>query len=103
MNNPLALGRYSTAESPRRPGDGGLSGRGLVEEIVDLAGGLVVDARHLRQVGKRGALDGFQRAEMMQQRALPRRADAGNFLQARLANILLPSRAMRPDGEAVRL
>src|SRR4051812_25854475 len=101
MSNPLALGRYSTVESRRRPGDGRLSARRLVEEIVDLAGGLVVDARHLRQIGKRGALDSFQRAEMMQQRALPRRADAGNFLQARLANVLLPARAVRPDGEAV--
>ena len=76
---------------------------GLVEEIVNLARGLVVDARHLRKIVERGALDGFQRAEMMQQRAFARRADAGNFLQARFADVLLPARAVRADGEAVRL
>src|SRR5712671_2579380 len=34
----------------------GLPARGLVEEIVDLAGSLFVDARHLRQIAERGAL-----------------------------------------------
>ena len=57
----------------------------------------------LRQIGERGALDRLQRAEMMQQRALARRADAGDFLQAGLADVLLAARAVRADGEAMRL
>src|SRR5450759_4742986 len=40
---------------------------------------------------------------MAQQRALAGRPDARNFLQAGLANVLLAPRAMRADGEAVRL
>src|SRR3954454_24741230 len=81
----------------------GLAARGFVEEIVDLASGLFIDARHLRQIAERGALDRFQGAEMVQQRAFARWADAGDFLQAGLADVLLAAGAVRSDGEAVRL
>ena len=40
---------------------------------------------------------------MLQQRALAGRADAGNFLQAGLADVALAPRAVRADREAVRL
>src|SRR5665811_1792388 len=40
---------------------------------------------------------------MAQQRALAGRPDARNFLQAGLADVLLAPRAVRADGEAVRL
>ena len=63
--------------------------RVFVEEIVDLARGFGVDAGNMRKIGERGALDRLQGAEMLQQRALARRADAGDFLQAGLADILL--------------
>ena len=75
----------------------------LVEEIVDLARGLGVDAGHLGEIGGGGALDRLERAEMLQQRALARRADAGDFLQAGLADVALAPRAVRADREAMRL
>src|SRR5437588_712654 len=77
--------------------------RPLMKEIVDLTRGVGADPRNLGEVGKGGALDRLQRAKMMQQCALPRRPDAGNFLQARLADIAFAARAMRADGEAVGL
>ena len=40
---------------------------------------------------------------MAQQRALAGRADAGDFLQAGLADVLLAPRAVRADRETVRL
>src|SRR6188474_82095 len=80
-----------------------LAGRRLVEEIVDLAGGFVVDARHLREIVERSVLDGFQRPKVVEQGPLARRADAGDFLQAGLADVLLAPRAMRADSEAMRL
>src|ERR1700685_3050490 len=46
------------------------------------------DAFDLHQVGDRGALDGLERAEVMQQCALARRPDAGNVLQAGLRQVL---------------
>ena len=70
---------------------------------MDLAGGLVIDTRHLREIVERRPFDGFQRAEVMEQRPLARRPDAGDFLQAGLADVLFPARAMRADGEAMRL
>src|SRR4051812_10192324 len=87
-----------------RRGEGGISAaRRLVEKIMDLAGGLFIDARHLREIVERRALDGFQGAEMVQQRPLARRPDAGDFLQTGLPDIFLAPRAVRADGEAVRL
>ena len=49
------------------------------------ARGLGIDTGHPREIAERGALDLLERAEMAQQRALARRADAGDFLQAGLA------------------
>src|SRR5262245_52383692 len=77
--------------------------RALVEKVVDLAPGLRADTRHLAEIGWRGALDRFERPEMVKQRALAGRADAGDFLQARLADIPPPADAMRADREAMRL
>ncbi len=77
--------------------------RALVEEIVDLAGGLRADAGHLGEIGRRRALDRLERPEMVKQRALAGRADAGDFLQPRLADIAPAADAMRADREAMRL
>src|SRR4029078_7908623 len=59
----------------------------LVEKIVDLACGLRADPGHFGQIGERRALDRLERPEMMQQRALARGADAGDFLQPSLPDI----------------
>src|SRR3954467_10757497 len=75
--------------------------RGLVEEIVDLAGGLFIDARHLGEIDERGALDGLERAEVVQQRALAGRPNARNFLQPGLPDVLLSPGAVRADCKAM--
>src|SRR5262249_19472172 len=77
--------------------------RGLVEEVVDLARGLGADPGHLGEIGQRGALDRLERAEMVEQRAFAGRADAGDFLQPRLADIAAAAQAVRADGETMRL
>src|SRR5580700_6215459 len=76
-------------------------GRPLVEELVNPPRRFGADAFDLHQVGDRGALDGFERAEMMQQRAFARRSDAGDLLQAGLAHIARPARPVRTDGETM--
>src|SRR4051812_31553496 len=53
----------------------------LVEKIVDLLRRLRTHARHLFEIGGGGALDRLERSEMLEQRALAGRADAGDFLQ----------------------
>src|SRR5262245_25769798 len=75
----------------------------LVKKVVDLARDLCADAGDLGKIGRRGALDRLERSEMMQQRALARGADAGNFLQAGLADVAPPPHPVRADGEAMRL
>src|SRR5262245_39542876 len=77
--------------------------RALVEEVVDLARGLGADSGHLGEVGDRRALDRLERPEMVEQRALAGRADAGDLLQTGLADVAPPPRPMRADGEAMRL
>src|SRR5690242_3423453 len=80
----------------------GLASR-FVEKIEDAPRRLVVDAGHPREVGERGALDLAQGAEVAQERTLAGRTDARDLLQARLANVALAPRAVRADGETVRL
>ena len=75
----------------------------FVEELIYLSRRLRINSRHLGEIGQARALDRFQRAEMAQQRALAGRPDPRDFLQAGLADVLLAPRAVRADGEAVRL
>src|SRR5262249_42409566 len=77
--------------------------RALVEEVVDLARGLGADPGHLGEIGQRRALDRLERPEMVEQRALAGPADAGDFLQPRLADIAPAPDAVRADREAMRL
>src|SRR5262249_16616718 len=77
--------------------------RTLVKKLVNPPRRFGADAIDLHQVGDRGALDGLERTEVMQQRPLARRPDAGNLLQSGLAQILGAARPMRTDGEAMRL
>src|SRR3954462_5752578 len=74
----------------------------LVEEIVDLARRLRADPGNFCQIGERRALDRLERPEMMQQRALARGADAGDFLQPGLPDIAAAAGAVRAYGEAMR-
>src|ERR1043165_6776182 len=74
-----------------------------VEKLENPAGAFGADAGHLAEVGDGSPLDLLQGSEMMQQRALARRPDAGDFLQARLADILLAQLAVRADHKAMRL
>ncbi len=68
----MARARWCTSAAPVAGSAGA-----LVEEIVDLARNLGTDARNLGEIGRRGALDRLQSPEMLQQRALAARADAG--------------------------
>src|ERR1700692_1974036 len=78
-------------------------GRPLVKEFVNPPRRFGADAFDLHQVGDRGALDGFQRAEVMQQRAFARRSDAGDLLQGGLAHVKRPAaRSRGPRRAAAR-
>src|SRR5882724_3922696 len=74
-----------------------------MKEIMDFPRGLGVDSGNMFEVRNRGALDRFQRAEVPQQGALAGRTDAGDLLQARLADVLLALLPVRADGKAMRL
>src|SRR5258707_7804318 len=82
---------------------GSCSGGPLVKKFVNPPRRFGTDAFDLHQVGNRGALDGFQRAEVVQQRALARRSDAGDLLQAGLAHVTCAARPVRADGKAMGL
>src|SRR5580693_6840835 len=87
----------------RRPCDSlypGLTGLG-VEKLEDFPCALSTDARNLTKIGDRGPLDLLQRTEMMEQRTFARGADAGNLLQAGLADVLGPPLAVRADHESM--
>src|SRR5260370_37500320 len=86
---------------PWPPSD--FSSRPLMKELINPPRRFGTDAFDLHQVGDRGALDGFERAEVMQQRAFARRPDAGDLLQAGLAHIARPARPVRTDGETMGL
>src|SRR6266481_659803 len=77
--------------------------RALVEEVVDLARGLGADPGHLGEISERRALDRLERPEMVEQRALAGRADTGDFLKPRLADVAPAPDAVRADREAMRL
>src|SRR5580704_12270843 len=89
---------YSSAWPPSD-----ISSRPLVKKFVNPPRRFGTDAFDLHQVGDRGALDGFQRAEVMQQRAFARRSDAGDLLQAGLAHVACPARPVRADSETMSL
>src|SRR5579862_3148692 len=78
-----------------------LLSRPLVKKLVNPPRRFGTDAFVLHQVGDRGALDGFERAEVMQQRAFTRRSDAGDLLQAGLAHVARTARPVRADGKTM--
>src|ERR1700735_2482010 len=77
--------------------------RPVMEELVNPPRGLRADAVDLHQIGDRGALDRFKRAEIVQQRALAGRTDTGDLLQAGLPQIALAARPVRADRKTMRL
>src|SRR3954454_23668563 len=74
-----------------------------MEKLENPSRAFGADPRHLAEVGDRSPLDLLQGSEMMQQRALTRRPDPGDFLQACLADILLAQLAVRADHKTMRL
>src|SRR5271170_4336260 len=89
---PLSAGRFEFR-----------SRRTLVEEFVDAPGRFSADTIDLHQVGDGGPLDCLEGTEVMQQRPLPRWADARDFLQAGLAQVAHAARPMRTDRKTMRL
>src|SRR6476620_2515730 len=81
---------------------GARSSGALVEEIVDLARRLRADPGNFGEIGEPGALDRLERPEMVQQRALARGTDAGDFLQSGLADIEPAPNAVRTYCEPMR-
>ena len=75
----------------------------VVEEVVDRPRRRGIHARRLDQVLQGGALDRLDGAEMVQQRALAGRADAGDLVEGVLDQLALALGPVRADGEAVRL
>ena len=90
----------STARNARQDGRNGrmpqlnASLSPLVKEIVYGPRGRGVHAGRLGEIVERGAGDGLGRAEMQEQRALARRADAGDFVERAFRELLL---ALAPD------
>src|SRR3984893_13954636 len=77
--------------------------RPIMKKGVDAPRGFAADTLDLHEVRQRSPFDRLKRTEMQKQRALAGRSDAGNLLQARLAQVALAARAVRTDGKAVRL
>src|ERR1700727_586921 len=65
--------------------------------------GFVADPRRGLQIRKPRHLHAPRRTEVVEQRSLARGADAGDFIELALPNVLRASRAMRADREAMRL
>src|SRR3569623_641469 len=74
-----------------------------IEVVVDQLRHRVRDAGDGGEVGEGGAAHGLGGAEMLQQRALARRADALDLIERVLDDVLLAARPVRADGEAVGL
>src|SRR5689334_86804 len=71
--------------------------------LVDLLRDRLADAGDALEIGEARARDAARRAEMMEEGALPPRADAGDLVERRGAYRLGAPRPVRADGEAVRL
>jgi hypothetical protein len=74
-----------------------------LEKGVDGPRGRGVDPGRLHQILKPGALDRLHGAEVVKERALARRADAGNLIERVSDQFALALGAVRPDREAMRL
>src|SRR2546423_3562350 len=77
--------------------------RPVVKKVINFARRLGADAGNFGEIRLGRTFDGFQCAEVLQERALARRSDAGDFLQPGFAHILLAASPVRSYGKAVRL
>src|SRR5437764_4533216 len=82
--------------------DGGMLAVGM-EVLIDLFRDRLADPRDLLEIGKPGPRDRPHRAEMMQQRLAPRRADAADLVELRAAERLLAACPVAADRETMRL
>src|SRR5215831_21032317 len=73
-----------------------------MKKVIDELRRPGVEARGLFEVGQPGPGHRLGRAEGEQERALARRADAGDFVERAPDEVLLAPGAVGPDGEAVR-
>src|SRR5690349_8730191 len=85
------------------PGPVIASARRTVEIGVEITRGLRRQPRHRLELVARGAQHRLRRAEVLQQRALALRADAGQAVEHRLGHLAVAARAVVGDREAVRL
>src|SRR5260370_40944636 len=74
-----------------------------MEMLINLFRPAFGDAVDPPQLGEAGARNGPRRAEMMEERPLAVGADAGNVVEQGMTDAFGPPRAVRADGEAVRL
>ena len=74
-----------------------------MEMVINLLGHRLADALDPFEIGEPGAGDAARRAEMMQQRLLAPRADAGDLVERRGADRLGAPCPVGADGEAVGL
>ena len=74
-----------------------------MKELVNAPGRFGADTIDLHQIRDRGALDGFERAEMVEQGALSAWPDTRDLLQAGFAQIAHPPRPVGTDRETMRL
>src|SRR4051812_26676295 len=74
-----------------------------MEVLIDLFRDRLADPRDLLEIGKPGPRDRPHRAEMMQQRLAPRRADAADLVELRAAERLLAACPVAADRETMRL
>src|ERR1700760_398916 len=74
-----------------------------MEVRIELARALRRQPRYRLQLLARGRDDAFGRAEVREQRALARRADAGELVEQRRRHRAVATRAVMRDREAVRL
>src|SRR6186997_1041725 len=71
--------------------------------VMNLLRQRVGDSGHRLDVLERRRTDRTGAAEMVQQRTLARRADAGHLVERRAGDVGAASRAVGADGEAMRL
>src|SRR6185295_13217658 len=74
-----------------------------MEVLIDQGCGGAGNTRHAFEVFDARLGDGSGRAEIVQQRALARRADAGDLVERRALRGLAASRPVRADREAMCL
>src|SRR5687767_4498373 len=84
-------------------GNFALSAAPFVEEIIDALRHLRADAVDRLEIVDTGARYCFRRAEMLEERALASRADAGNLVEGIGADGLAALGAVRADDETMGL